>query len=87
MVIRSGRQPKTTPAVWPSWLRVLSRYSLTPEMLLSEEVGVYTYNLTEPQIIGPLPQDFVFRVYDEHEYLKGVHFILHLILHKDDIHL
>ena len=50
------------------YIRNIDEKPLKPKLILSEEVGTYTYDLTEPQIVGPSPKDFVFRVYDEHEY-------------------
>jgi len=39
-----------------------------PELLYSQKIGEYIYDVTEPMLVGPGPRDVVFRVYDEHEY-------------------
>jgi hypothetical protein len=50
------------------YIRDLEQPQAAAQLLYSEKVGEYLYDIAEPQIIGPAPTDFVFRVYDEHEY-------------------
>jgi hypothetical protein len=40
----------------------------SPQELYHYEVGEEIYDITEPQFVGFSRKDFVFRVYDEHEY-------------------
>lgn len=46
----------------------LDRPQAAVRLLYSEKVGESLYDVSEPQIVGPAPADFVFRAYDEHEY-------------------
>ncbi len=50
------------------YTRDLDRPQAAARLLHSEEVGESVYDVSEPQIVGPAATDFVFRVYDEHEY-------------------
>ena len=50
------------------YIRDLDQPQAATQLLYSEKVGEHLYDIAEPQIIGPAPTDFVFRVYDEHEY-------------------
>jgi len=50
------------------YIRDLDQPQAAAKLLYSEKVGEYLYDIAEPQIVGPAPTDFVFRVYDEHEY-------------------
>lgn len=48
--------------------RNLDQPDAAPQVLYRHELGEYVYNITEPRFVGPNPREFVFRVYDEHEY-------------------
>lgn len=48
--------------------RDLDKPATAPQELYRYEIGEYVYNLSDPQFIGSGTRDFVFRVYDEHEY-------------------
>jgi len=50
------------------FIRDLDQPQAAAKLLYSEKIGEYVYDIAEPQIIGPAPMDFVFRVYDEHEH-------------------
>lgn len=50
------------------FLRNIDKPAAQPERLYQHEVGEYVYDMSEPQFVGPNSRDFVFRVYDEHEY-------------------
>ena len=64
--------------------RDLDKPEAAPQKLYQYEVGEYVYNITEPQFIGPGSTDFVFRVYDEHEYFYYVNEVGKSLVHTRD---
>lgn len=50
------------------YIRDMDDHPEKPELIYTQEIGEYVYDLTEPVIIGPTARDIVFRIYDEHEY-------------------
>lgn len=51
------------------YVRNLNSAAEPPKIVYSLDIGDGIYDLSEPQIVGPTSRDFVFRIFDEHEYL------------------
>lgn len=49
-------------------VRDMDKPAAAAQQLYRHEVGEDVLNITQPQFVGPGEHDFVFRVYDEHEY-------------------